>query len=364
MDKISGILFDGLTSKPHPVNISVSTSADIVLEHENEEEIIVPKSAVNNVEKAGDYFLILTLSMDGRTQVLEFKSKNPVFWIKMFSSKSKNLTDKVLSGGFEMVLLSLLLSGLLIFFVGYWLVPFTGETIGANVSKEMEIEIGNTYFETFTENYSIDEINTPKVNSLLLEFDFGKDYPLEVVIVNHRYANAFAFPGGRIAIFKGLIDQMNEPEELFAVLAHEVAHVNNRHQMKSIGRDIASYLIYSWVLGDVVGVTNIFFNNYHQFEKMTYSRSLEKDADLTGIETMIKNKVSPHGMVELMLTLQRLNLDNNQGKVAFSTHPPTTSRISYTSQRIKGIERTPTPIALLKIWKEVKNIEEELLEEF
>ena len=62
-----------------------------------------------------------------------------------------------------------------------------------------------------------------------LDADARLPYPLRVSVLDHGMANALAVPGGRILIFRGLLEAADNPEEVAGVLAHEIGHVAARH---------------------------------------------------------------------------------------------------------------------------------------
>ncbi|MEM1382123.1 MAG: M48 family metallopeptidase [Pseudomonadota bacterium] len=82
-------------------------------------------------------------------------------------------------------------------------------------------------------------------------------YPLRVEVLDHPLVNAVALPGGRVILFRGLIENANAPEEVAGVLAHEIGHVINRDPMREALRAAGTAGILGLLLGDVVGGTAI-----------------------------------------------------------------------------------------------------------
>ncbi len=85
----------------------------------------------------------------------------------------------------------------------------------------------------------------------------GLPYPLRVSVLDHPMINAVALPGGRILIFRGLIDAANSPEEVAGVLAHEIGHVVHRDPVRGVLRAAGTAGIVGVLLGDVFGATVI-----------------------------------------------------------------------------------------------------------
>ena len=97
----------------------------------------------------------------------------------------------------------------------------------------------------------------------------------------------------------GILEIMEEEEELAALLAHEVSHINGRHSLRTISRNLSNYLLVSILTGDVGGFSSIIIENSDLISSLSFSRSLEKEADLEGINLMVKADIDPRGMVDL-----------------------------------------------------------------
>ena len=82
-------------------------------------------------------------------------------------------------------------------------------------------------------------------------------YPLRVSVVDHEMVNALALPGGRILIFRGLIEAADTPEEVAGVLAHEIGHVVNRDPVRGVLRAAGTAGIIGLLLGDFYGASVI-----------------------------------------------------------------------------------------------------------
>ena len=85
----------------------------------------------------------------------------------------------------------------------------------------------------------------------------GLPYPLRVSVLDHPLVNAVALPGGRILIFRGLIDAADSPEEVAGVLAHEIGHVVHRDPTRGVLRAAGTAGIIGLLLGDFFGATVI-----------------------------------------------------------------------------------------------------------
>jgi hypothetical protein len=128
---------------------------------------------------------------------------------------------------------------------------------------------------------------------------------------NHAYVlqssvmNAFALPGGHIILHSRMLDSMKRPGELAALLGHEYTHVEKRHSMQAIARSVAAYAFLAAIIGDVAGLSAVFLEAANSVGQLSYSRSLEAEADEIGAEKLVKAGYTTHEMVSLFQMLQR-----------------------------------------------------------
>jgi Zn-dependent protease with chaperone function len=150
-------------------------------------------------------------------------------------------------------------------------------------------------------------------------------YQYQWLVQRDNTVNAFALPGGIIVVNSTLVLNTDSPEELAAVLAHEVQHVEERHTLKSMLNSLGFATVLLVVLGDVNAATAIIV---HQMGNMYVSRDVEEQADEKGFQSLVSAGISPVGMVSFLKKLQNENSDAGTGAIAWlSTHPETQKRI-------------------------------------
>lgn len=159
----------------------------------------------------------------------------------------------------------------------------------------------------------------------------GSRYKYQWLIKEDKTVNAFALPGGIIVVHSALIDKADNADELAAVLAHEVQHVEQRHSMKHMINSVGWAALLTVVLGDVSAATAVIV---HQVGTMYFSRDLEDEADRLGYAALVRAKIEPKGMVSFFQKLA----DEHKGKEApgwISSHPETNERIKIIQALIK-----------------------------
>jgi predicted Zn-dependent protease len=118
------------------------------------------------------------------------------------------------------------------------------------------------------------------LNRLASRLMDGQDlqYAISFSVFDHEMVNAFAAPGGQIVILRGLLDKSDSPDEVAAVLAHEIGHVEARDPTRLMLRAAGSAGIVSIILGDVTGGSIIGIIG-DQLLQSAYTRRAEAAAD-------------------------------------------------------------------------------------
>lgn len=163
------------------------------------------------------------------------------------------------------------------------------------------------------------------------------------LIINKPSLNAFAVPGNIIGIHTGLIRAAETEHEFAGVVAHEIAHLSQRHyarrleqQERSMPLTIAGMLagiILTAATGSQAGLATIAGTQALAIEQMLrHSRAHEREADRLGIEIMARAGYDPAGMPAMFERM--LQFQGNRPPKYLSTHPLTRSRIADTRARV------------------------------
>src|SRR6267154_2917196 len=191
-----------------------------------------------------------------------------------------------------------------------------------------------------------------------------RDRNLEHVIWQFRalrdpVPNAFALPNGSVYVNTGLIALLDNESQLAAVIAHEITHVLNRHAYLQNRSNRKKYLainiisaIGAWnPAGGVAGAAIDIIAAVSPFILITtmfgYSRDLEKEADLKGVDVMIIAEYPPEEMVKA-LTLLSNDIEGEQLKLFYNDHPQLNDRINYLKTYLGSKANKTTAAAELK----------------
>ncbi|MDC0948896.1 M48 family metalloprotease [Gammaproteobacteria bacterium] len=219
--------------------------------------------------------------------------------------------------------------------------PVTGESELSLVSETEELKIGAEQYAPSRQSQGGDYSADPELVGYVQQVGArlaavaDRELPYEFAVLNSSEPNAWALPGGKIAINRGLLLELNNEAELAAVLSHEIVHAAAAHGAQSltrgqmlqvgvVGAAIASsssdnkQLV---MLGSALGANLI---------NQSYNRGAESEADRYGMEYMHRAGYDPAAAVSLQETFVRLNQSKGSGAFGrlFTSHPPSPQRVT------------------------------------
>ena len=173
----------------------------------------------------------------------------------------------------------------------------------------------------------------------------------EAAVIANSTANAIALPGGKIYVFKGLLDKADNVDELAGVLAHELGHVKNRDGLRNLIYNGGTSFLIGLLLGDVTGSSALIFATRELFQA-SHSRDSERSADKSTIEIMHRLGRSPQPMGEFLLRVT--GKEKGKALALISSHPMSEERLARMSEE----HRWPTapPLLSAEEWAALKNI--------
>ncbi len=175
--------------------------------------------------------------------------------------------------------------------------------------------------------------------------------PFHFVVLNEKRVNAFAAPGGVVALHSGLILAAEDEHEVAGVLAHEIAHVTQLHIYRTLENTqamtipIALGMIALVLAGGGSGeaITGALMTGTAMQQQMyiNFTRANEAEADRLGIITLSQAGYDPQGMADFFERINRINRPAGEAPPEFlRTHPVTTNRIAEAKARAAAM---PTP---------------------
>lgn len=219
--------------------------------------------------------------------------------------------------------------------------PVTGKHQLMMVSSAQEISMGRQSYAPMQQSqggvYDVDPALTNYVQAVgnRVAAQSGVSLPYEFVVLNNSVPNAWALPGGKIAINRGLLTELDSEAELAAVLGHEAVHAAARHTAQQISR---SQIMQVGVAATAIASSGSDYGNllaggasmFAQLSLSKYGRSAELESDRYGMQYMSRAGYDPVGAVELQKTFVRLSEGRQSDWLSglFASHPPSNDRVA------------------------------------
>lgn len=239
--------------------------------------------------------------------------------------------------------------------------PDLGDTAQLSVTPQTERRVGESIMRdirlhdpAFTDDPETTEyLNVLGYRLVSNSQDVRQDF--EFFLVKDATLNAFALPGGYIGVHTGLIVTAQSESELAAVLAHEIAHVTQRHVARMVSKDGQISMAMLAAMALAIISRNSQFGSavaaIGQASAITaqigFTREFEREADRFGFLTLEKSGFDVRAMPAFFVRMQRAGrLYENNAPAYLRSHPVTTERIADAENRIQGLAYKQTPDSL------------------
>jgi len=231
--------------------------------------------------------------------------------------------------------------------------PVTGKKELTLMSQSQEVALGVKQYpqaqQTQGGQYQVDPALQDYVNRVgqkLAKVSDQPTLPYEFVVLNNSTPNAWALPGGKIAVNRGLLVLLEDEAELAAVLGHEIVHAAARHsaaamtqqQILGAGVAILGATTQNTDYGDLISLGSQFGGSAYIAK---YGRDNELESDQYGMKYMAAAGYDPQGAVRLQEKFVALSKGSQAGglEALFASHPPSQSRVDA---NIKHARKLPS----------------------
>lgn len=233
--------------------------------------------------------------------------------------------------------------------------PDIGSPADAILSKNQESQIGRMIMRDIRRSGQVveDPLITEYLNEIgsrIVAQTNDGDHNFTFFAVEDERINAFALPGGYIGVHTGLLEATRNEDELAGVIAHEVAHVTQRHIARSIhANSRQSILTTAMMLGAIIvaaagggadvaqGAMAVAQGTAAQ-QQINFTRSNEYEADRVGIAALADAGFDPYGMASFFEVMSRQSTTSPEMRAPefLRTHPVTTARIAESRNRARA----------------------------
>jgi predicted Zn-dependent protease len=227
--------------------------------------------------------------------------------------------------------------------------PVLGNTLSGTISQQQEHDFGREFLRQVRRQSSLldDPLLAEYIASLTYKLAVNSeltDHRLEFVLIDNTQLNAFAAPGGIIGVNAGLLLHTQNEGQLASILAHELAHISQRHYARSVAEQRANAipnmagLLASLVIlataGGEAGQAALMTNQALGVEnQLRFSRSNEQEADSIGIRTLYNSGFDPYDMAGMFEQLMRTRGSAQRIPEFMLTHPLDESRVANSKNR-------------------------------
>jgi predicted Zn-dependent protease len=234
--------------------------------------------------------------------------------------------------------------------------PVTGERNFQVYGTDWERQVGAQMYAPMKQSQGGEFVLDPELtayvnevgNRLAGQARRKDELDFEFSVLNDSTPNAWALPGGKIVINRGLLTELDSEAELAAVLGHEIVHSDAAHGARAQSKGMltqAGAMVSMVVLGSTIDsqaareVAMMVPALGAQLMTQKYGRDAEREADEYGMLYMSETGYDPQGAVELQETFVELSKENNPDWVSglFASHPPSLERVRNNQKTAQGL---------------------------
>lgn len=216
-------------------------------------------------------------------------------WLALRSGNRRNSVRRFF--GWNVVAVIVLLPVLLLL-AFIWQADRIAAVAASRIPIEQEVELGDRAFAGMAPSLQLSDSGPDftAVTTLGQKLTHGSKYRYRFHVAKSDVVNAFALPGGIVVVNSGLIDGTRTPEELAGVLAHEIQHVELRHSLNAVVKQLGLRGLWLLITGDAGGT--LAGSTVLQLTSLKFSRDAEEQADTKGFDTLVANGIDPRGMID------------------------------------------------------------------
>ena len=222
-------------------------------------------------------------------------------------------------------------------------------------TRDTEEKLGDLFWEHLGDegDQITDTLTIAAMDTLVSRICSANAIPREHIklhVFRADVVNAFAMPGGHLVVNSALIEDCKKPEQLCGVLAHEIAHIELRHVMKKLVREVGMSVLVNMTtgggdggqVGEVVGALS----------SKAFDRDMEREADMKGLDYLMNAHIDPHPFADFLYLT-----GDGESEEAFewlSTHPSSKERMEYVLEEIGKRQFEVKPVIAAATWEELK----------
>lgn len=287
---MEAILYDGITADRHRVRVDADAQSLVVTYPDGQRDTLDPHDLVvvstdprritlGRKESAG-WRLILPQPVDPTVAAKLPANTEYGRWIDRMGLWKASAALAVIAG--------------VVLFIGYtaptWLAPLVPETWERNLGTALVGDFGDNACHTASADAAL------KKMALRIDPSVTTTAPIPMTVLDVSIFNAAAIPGNQIIIFKGALDDTDNPDAMAGILAHEIGHVRKRHVTQALIRELGIGALIRLFAGDIGA-------NAQQLISLSYTRANEEEADQEAVKALDAANIDPRPTAALFRKL-------------------------------------------------------------
>ena len=214
-------------------------------------------------------------------------------------------------------------------------VPISGRSQFLLTTESYENELGVDAYEEYKKEYPVSKNREytqalDRCGNAIKSVAGQEDFAWEFTVLDSEIKNAFCLPGGKVAVYSGIMDDMNNEAELAFVVAHEIGHAIARHggekMTRSIMQSVGAVLVSSIFDNELIDA--VYGTGTELGVMLPYSRSNESEADAIGLILMARAGYDPSASYTFWKRFTNNGEGSSKLETILSTHPCDSDRIA------------------------------------
>nr|GAJ31013.1 hypothetical 35.8 kDa protein in PRP16-SRP40 intergenic region [Bradyrhizobium sp. DOA9] len=347
------IFFDGVSSRRRPVTLTLSDALEIV--EDGATPVLWPYADIRRADSPPG---ILRLAATSAPPLARLEIRDAALAAEVAARCARLDEHRTTRSGVAKIVGWSVAAAVSIVCVVLFGVPLAADRLAPLVPQPVERRIGDAaevQMKTiFGRSACEDPAGKAAFNKLVnrLRDAAGLDDTMTAGVLPTAVPNAFALPGGKVFVLKGLLDKAENPDELAGILAHELGHLKHHDNMRGLIYNGGTSFLIGLLFGDVTGSSAVIFASRSLVEA-SYSREAETGADTFAIEIMHALGRSPKPAAELLFRITGKEGGSGLTNI-LASHPLTEDRLARMTKEDRPA--SGPPLLTDKEWQALKGI--------
>lgn len=332
------VYFDGTSNRRRVV--SLAFKAGLEISEQGQLLATWPYDAIRRVDGPLD---LLRVSCESAPSLARLEVREPALRTQLIA-RCRRLDDTAPGRGIGAIIGWSLAAALSIVLMVLFGVPLAADRLAPLIPASFERRLGEVAESQVKLVFEGDVCNSPPGQAAFVKLmntlrgAAGLDLSDSSAVLSSATANAFALPGGKAFLLKGLLEKADDADEIAGVMAHELGHLAHRDTTRQMISTSGTSFLIGLLFGDITGSSVLIFAG-RTIINASYSREAEYDADTFSIDVMHRLGRSPKKMGELLFRIT--GKEGGTGISFLANHPLTEDRLARMTKEDRPVSGPP-----------------------